>query len=115
MAMIKVKLSEKSQRQFLLSQSGYVINKEEFTEVDDEDRDIHSFLINRTDIIIGDEEYEKPKEKVAEQKIIKPKKEEKKVEKPKKEKKKEIFAEPAPKKTIVDKPKTYNEVKTDDE
>lgn len=53
MAKIKIKLAEKSYKNFLVTQSGYTITKE-FTEVDDKDSDIQYYIAARNDIIVED-------------------------------------------------------------
>lgn len=84
-----MKLKEKSVRDFLVTQSGFTITKE-YSEVDDNDKEVQSFIINRNDIFIKNveekiidsgSEIKKPKEEVF--KEVKPetpkKKESKKV------------------------------------
>ena len=61
MTLIKIKLNENSVKDFLTTQSGYTITKEDFCVVDDNDVTIHSYIINRDDLIIEDFKEKKQK------------------------------------------------------
>ena len=84
MVMINIKLKEDSTRQFLTTPSGYTITKDEFVEVDDEDKTIHAYIINRRHIIMKEVTEEAKIEEPKEEIIEKPKEEI--IEEPKEEK-----------------------------
>ena len=52
MTKILIKLQEKSTKQFITTQSGYAILRNEWTEVNDDDREIKRILLYRNDIDI---------------------------------------------------------------
>ena len=78
MAEIKLKLNKDSTKQFLTTPKGDVITKQDWAVVDDEDKTIHAYLVNRNDLEFEDIKKDK--------KIVDG-------FKPNKESKKEIFKE----------------------
>lgn len=54
MALIKLKLKEKSYKDFLVTGSGQTIDKNSFTIVDDDDSDIQYYIANRDDLLFSD-------------------------------------------------------------
>lgn len=55
MVKILMKLKQTSVRDFLVTQSGYSVLKDEYTLVDDDDKEIQSYIMNRNDILIKNE------------------------------------------------------------
>lgn len=51
MANMLMKLKKDAKREYLTTPSGYTIKKNKFTEVDDKDITIQSFLFNRNDLV----------------------------------------------------------------
>jgi len=80
-----MKLKQKSKRDYLTTLSGFVVTKDEFNIVDDNDRQIQNFILYRNDIEF--KELEKVKEELKEN----PKEELK--EKPKEELKEKVKEE----------------------
>lgn len=53
MAKIKLKLKQNSIKDFLVTDSGYTINKHDFTVVDDNDKEISYYIVNRNDLMFS--------------------------------------------------------------